>query len=93
MGLVKGGAYQYGTTTRLPYAVNASLVTEGWSIDQDTSIDIAWGTATVHGLGSACRALPPRQLPHRRNRQYWWYHMDKPVEWPDPNTGVERFLL
>lgn len=51
-------ASQYGTPTRLLHAISAGAVPEGWAIDEDTMIEMTGDTVTIHGVGSAYRAIP-----------------------------------
>ena len=51
-------ASQYGTPTRLLHAVRSGAVGSGWAIDEDTMIEVAAGTVTVSGHGSAYRVVP-----------------------------------
>ena len=48
-------ATQWGTVPRLLHAVAQGLTDEGWAIDEDTMVEVAEGTATVHGTGSVYR--------------------------------------
>jgi cyanophycinase len=62
LGLVIFGvdvhASQWGTLTRLMNAVEMGAVSEGWAIDENTSLEIQGKEMSVKGLGTAYRVRP-----------------------------------
>jgi cyanophycinase len=53
--LVEVHAAQWGTHYRLLHALAAAGLDEGWALDEDTTVEVTEGVATVHGTGTAAR--------------------------------------